>query len=81
MRQQTHDPSVSYGGRNVSHSVSICWQQEDCISAHFPAIEYKNLLTDVSWTPLTSAPGDGKTHSVTNATASAAQRIFRINVP
>lgn len=44
-------------------------------------IEYKNFLTDVSWTPLTSAPGDGKAHSVSNATASAAQRFFRLNVP
>ena len=44
-------------------------------------IEYKNSLTDVSWTPLTTVPGDGATHSVSNATASAAQRFFRLNVP
>lgn len=44
-------------------------------------IEYKNFLTDLSWTPLTSAPGDGSTHSVSNAISSAAQRFFRLNVP
>lgn len=44
-------------------------------------IEYKNSLTNVSWTPSTTVPGDGSTHSVSNATSSAAQRIFRLNVP
>jgi len=44
-------------------------------------IEYKNSLSDVSWTTLTNAPGDGKTHSVSNATASAAHRTFRLKVP
>jgi hypothetical protein len=44
-------------------------------------LEYKNSLTDLSWAPLTTVPGDGATHSVSNATASAAQRLFRLNVP
>ena len=44
-------------------------------------IEYKNSLADVSWTPLTTVPGDASTHSVSNATSSAAQRLFRLNVP
>ena len=44
-------------------------------------IEYKNFLTDPSWAPLTTAPGDGRTHSVSNAAGSAAQRFFRLNVP
>jgi hypothetical protein len=44
-------------------------------------VEYKNFLTDASWTPLTTVPGDGATHSVSNATASAAQRVFRLNFP
>jgi hypothetical protein len=44
-------------------------------------IEYKNSLADVSWTPLTTVLGDGATHSVSNATASAAQQLFRLNVP
>lgn len=44
-------------------------------------IEYKNLFTDVSWTPLTVVPGDGKAHSVSSATASTTQRLFRLNVP
>ena len=44
-------------------------------------VEYKDFLTNVSWTPLTTVPGDGATHSVSNATASAAQRFFRLNVP
>jgi hypothetical protein len=44
-------------------------------------IEYKDSLTNVNWTPLTTVPGDGATHSVSNATASAAQRLFRLNVP
>jgi hypothetical protein len=44
-------------------------------------VEYKNFLTDTTWTTLTTVPGDGATHSVSNATASAAQRFFRLNVP
>ena len=44
-------------------------------------IEYKNALPDANWTTLTSVPGDGWTHSVSNATASAAQRFFRLKVP
>jgi len=44
-------------------------------------VEYKDFLTNVSWTLLTTVPGDGATHSVSNATASAGQRIFRLNVP
>jgi len=44
-------------------------------------VEYKNLLTNSSWTPLTRVPGDGTTKSVSNAIASANQRFFRLNVP
>ena len=44
-------------------------------------VEYKNFLTDVNWTQLTAVPGDGAAHSVTNATTSSAQRLFRLNVP
>jgi hypothetical protein len=44
-------------------------------------VEYKNVLTAATWTPFTTVPGDGGTHSVTNATASAPQRFFRLNVP
>jgi hypothetical protein len=44
-------------------------------------VEYKNILTNSSWTSLTTVPGDGATHSVSNATTSAAQRFFRLNVP
>jgi hypothetical protein len=44
-------------------------------------VEYKNFLTDANWTPLTTVPGDGATHSVSNATASSSQRLFRLNVP
>jgi hypothetical protein len=44
-------------------------------------VEYKNFLTDVNWTPLTTVPGDGATHSISNATASATQRFFLLNVP
>jgi hypothetical protein len=44
-------------------------------------VEYKNSLTDASWTPLTPVPGDGAPHSVSNAASSAAQRIFRLNAP
>jgi hypothetical protein len=44
-------------------------------------VESKNLLTNATWTALTSVPGDGAVHSVSNATASAAQRFFRLNVP
>jgi hypothetical protein len=45
------------------------------------SIEFKSFLTNASWTPLTSVPGDGAFHSVSNATTAAAQRFFRLNVP
>jgi hypothetical protein len=44
------------------------------------AVEYKNLFTDPSWTTLTSVQGDGTTQSASNATASASQQFFRLNV-
>lgn len=44
-------------------------------------IEYKNVLPDANWTALTIVPGDGRTHSVSNATALAAQGFFRLTVP
>jgi hypothetical protein len=44
-------------------------------------VEYKNLLSDANWTLLSSVPGDGVTHSVSNSTTLAAQRFFRLNVP
>ncbi len=44
-------------------------------------VEYKDLLTATSWTPLTSVGGDGTAKSVSNALSSATQRFFRLNVP
>ena len=44
-------------------------------------VEYKNLFTDSTWTSLTSVQGDGTVQSVSNATSSASQRFFRLNVP
>ncbi len=44
------------------------------------SVEYKNLFTDPSWTTLTSVQGDGTTQSASNATASASQQFFRLNV-
>jgi len=44
-------------------------------------VECKDNLTDPSWTTLTSVAGDGTTKSVSNATTTAAQRVFRLRVP
>jgi hypothetical protein len=44
-------------------------------------VQYKNSLSDPSWTPLASVGGDGTTKSVSNALSSATQRFFRLNVP
>ena len=44
-------------------------------------VEYKNLFTDSTWTSLTSVQGDGTIQSVSNATSSASQQFFRLNVP
>jgi hypothetical protein len=44
-------------------------------------VEYKNLLTDATWTALTTVPGDGATHSVTNVTTAATRRFFHLNAP
>jgi len=45
------------------------------------AVEFKNLLTDTTWSNYTTIPGDGTTKSVSNALSSASQRFFRLNVP
>jgi hypothetical protein len=42
-------------------------------------VEYKNLFTDLNWTPLASVQGDGTTQSASNATTSASQQFFRLN--
>jgi hypothetical protein len=44
-------------------------------------VEYKNLLSDSSWTPLSAVSGDGTTKSVSNSIASSPQRFFRLRAP
>ena len=44
-------------------------------------VEYKNLLSDSSWTPLPAISGDGTTKSVSNSIASSPQRLFRLRAP
>jgi len=44
-------------------------------------VEYKNLLTDANWSALTTVPGDGAVHSVSNSATASSPRFFRLNVP
>jgi PKD repeat protein len=41
-------------------------------------VEYKDSLTDPTWLPLQSVPGDGTVHTVTNSIPAVSQRYFRI---
>ena len=44
-------------------------------------VDFKNLLTDPTWTPLATVTGDGTTKSVSNAVSSAPQRVYRLRTP
>jgi hypothetical protein len=44
-------------------------------------VDFKNFLTDPSWTPLSTVIGDGSLKSVSNAISSAQQRLYRLRAP
>jgi hypothetical protein len=44
-------------------------------------VDFKDLLTDPTWTPLATVTGDGTTKSVSNAMSSASQRVYRLRTP
>jgi hypothetical protein len=44
------------------------------------AVDYKNSLADLNWTPLATNAGDGTPKSVTNALSSAPSRLYRLRV-
>jgi hypothetical protein len=44
-------------------------------------VEFKNAVTNGSWTTLSNIVGDGTTKSVSNAIVSSPQRLFRLRVP
>ena len=44
-------------------------------------VEFKNEVTNGTWTSLADIAGDGTTKSVSNAISSSPQRIFRLRVP
>jgi hypothetical protein len=43
-------------------------------------VQYKDFLTDLVWQTLETVPGDGTVQTITNATASPAQRFYRLSV-
>ncbi len=47
-------------------------------SGHTHFVEYKNNLTDPSWTPLQTVPGSGSTTNISDATASGNARLYRV---
>ena len=44
-------------------------------------VEFKNEVTNGSWTTLSNIAGNGTTKSVSNAVACSPQRLFRLRVP
>jgi hypothetical protein len=44
-------------------------------------VDFKNLLTDPTWTPLATVTGNGTSKSVSNAISSAPQRVYRLHAP
>jgi hypothetical protein len=63
------DPTVSANG----FSVSVPTQ-----SGRVYALEYKNSLTDVAWTPLPLVAGTGRERTLTDPTATGTQRFYRV---
>ncbi len=47
-------------------------------SSHTHYVEYKNTLSDPSWTPLQTITGNGTVTNVTDATASGASRFYHV---
>jgi len=44
-------------------------------------VDFKNQLTDSTWTPLVTNIGNGTTKSASNAISSAPQRVYRLHAP
>ncbi len=57
----------SYGQTNVPTQSGRVYRLED-----------KNALTDSAWTPLPLIAGNGRTQVLSDATAAAAQRFYRV---
>jgi hypothetical protein len=47
-------------------------------AGHTHYVEYKNAITDLTWSPLTTITGSGSNTNVTDSTASGATRFYRI---
>src|SRR5207245_1272361 len=47
-------------------------------AGHTHYVEYKNALSDLSWTPLMTITGNGSITNVTDNTASGMQRFYRV---
>jgi hypothetical protein len=43
-------------------------------------LEYKDALQQTQWQTLSTTPGDGTLKTITNSTASPAQRFYRLNI-
>jgi PKD repeat protein len=52
----------------------------DTLSGKTYLVQYKDLLTDPDWQLLSSVPGDGIAHTITNSFLDSPQRFFRLTV-
>jgi uncharacterized repeat protein (TIGR01451 family) len=63
--------SIAQNGANVTISFTT-------ITGPTYTLEYKNSFSDAQWTPAGSAPGTGSTVSITDPTATATTRFYRV---
>ncbi len=52
----------------------------DTVSGKTYLVQYKDFLSDPDWLLLSSVPGDGITHTITNSFSASPQRFFRLSV-
>jgi hypothetical protein len=60
-------------GGNLTFSIQTA-------GGHTYTLEYKNSLTDSTWTPLQTFNGDGSMKTITTALSAAPQRFYRVGV-
>ncbi|HEX4646329.1 MAG TPA: hypothetical protein VH598_12055, partial [Verrucomicrobiae bacterium] len=60
-------------GGNLTFSIQTA-------GGHTYTLEYKNSLTDPTWTALQTFNGDGSLKTITNALSAAPQRFYRVGV-
>jgi hypothetical protein len=71
-------PAVPVTILNPAHSGAITTFSFQTQASHTHFVEYKNALSDPSWTPLQTINGDGSIANVTDNTASGTARFYRV---